>query len=154
MQGGRAAVLAALGPELPTTAYRIGRPAVTAEVTGVGYFETVHGQTGIAPNGLTLHPVLAFRVVSTPPVSSPSAMVAPERAGRILQLLLRESTSGSTVGQLQLLLATPSSHDWADWLEAPSQAGLYAKIGELSPPCSAAGSTQFVPQPRHHPSIV
>ncbi len=154
MQSARAAVLAALGPELPTTAYRIGRPAVTAEVTGVGYFETVHGQTGIAPNGLTLHPVLAFRIVSTPPVSSPSAMVAPERAGRILQLLLRESTSGSTVGQLQLLLATPSSHDWADWLEAPSQAELYDKIVELSRAWSGAGYVQLVLQQGDRLSIV
>src|SRR5258708_21331916 len=70
-------------------------------------------------------------------------MVAPERAGRILQLLLRESTSGSTVGQLQLLLATPSSHDWADWLEAPRQAELYDKIVELSRAWSGAGYVQL-----------
>ncbi len=33
------------------------RPLV--RVTGVGFFDSFHGQTGIAPNGIELHPVLA-----------------------------------------------------------------------------------------------
>jgi hypothetical protein len=32
----------------------------TAEVTGVGFFDAMHGQTGVAPNGVELHPVLRF----------------------------------------------------------------------------------------------
>ena len=31
-----------------------------ALVTGVGFFDFIHGQTGVAPNGIELHPVLAF----------------------------------------------------------------------------------------------
>jgi hypothetical protein len=31
-----------------------------ATVTGVGFFGSIHGQTGVAPNGIELHPVLAF----------------------------------------------------------------------------------------------
>ena len=31
-----------------------------ATVTGVGCFDIPHGQTGIAPNGIELHPVLKF----------------------------------------------------------------------------------------------
>jgi len=27
-------------------------------VTGVGFFDYVHGQSGVAPNGIELHPVL------------------------------------------------------------------------------------------------
>jgi hypothetical protein len=30
----------------------------TATVTGVGFFDIIHGQTGVAPNGIELHPVL------------------------------------------------------------------------------------------------
>jgi hypothetical protein len=48
--------------------------AGTATITGVGYFDPIHGQTGVAANGIELHPVLAFssttckRVpASTPP---------------------------------------------------------------------------------------
>ena len=32
----------------------------TATITGVGFFDFFHGQTGVAPNGIELHPVLAF----------------------------------------------------------------------------------------------
>ncbi len=30
-------------------------------VTGVGFWDEIHGQTGVAPNGIELHPVLRFR---------------------------------------------------------------------------------------------
>jgi hypothetical protein len=32
----------------------------TATITGVGFFDARHGQRGVAPNGIELHPVLAF----------------------------------------------------------------------------------------------
>lgn len=32
----------------------------TATVTGVGFFDAMHGQRGVAPNGIELHPALAF----------------------------------------------------------------------------------------------
>jgi hypothetical protein len=32
-----------------------------AQVTGVAFFDFPHGQTGVAPNAIELHPVLAFR---------------------------------------------------------------------------------------------
>ena len=31
------------------------------EITGVGFFDFLHGQTGVAPNGIELHPVLAIK---------------------------------------------------------------------------------------------
>jgi len=36
----------------------------SASVTGVGFFDFLHGQTGVAPNGVELHPVLRFRLLS------------------------------------------------------------------------------------------
>lgn len=41
------------------------RPSFTAAhadvtVTGVGFFDRIHGQTGVAPNGIELHPVLSL----------------------------------------------------------------------------------------------
>jgi hypothetical protein len=39
------------------------RPLV--RVTGVGFFDYFHGQTGIAPNGIELHPVLAVEFADT-----------------------------------------------------------------------------------------
>jgi hypothetical protein len=32
----------------------------SATITGVGFFDVLHGQTGVAPNGIELHPVLSF----------------------------------------------------------------------------------------------
>jgi hypothetical protein len=32
----------------------------TATITGIGFFDFLHGQTGVAPNGVELHPVLGF----------------------------------------------------------------------------------------------
>lgn len=42
----------------PTGAFT--RLTGTATVTGVGFFDAIHGQTGVAPNGIELHPVLSF----------------------------------------------------------------------------------------------
>jgi hypothetical protein len=33
-------------------------------IKGVGFWDEIHGQTGVAPNGIELHPVLKFSVVS------------------------------------------------------------------------------------------
>jgi hypothetical protein len=38
----------------------------TAEITGVGFFDTVHGQHGVASNGIELHPALSFRLLTPP----------------------------------------------------------------------------------------
>jgi hypothetical protein len=32
-----------------------------AVITGVAFFDLLHGQHGVAPNGIELHPVLSFR---------------------------------------------------------------------------------------------
>jgi hypothetical protein len=38
----------------------------TVTVTGVGFFDRLHGQTGVAGNGVELHPLLSFTVGGTP----------------------------------------------------------------------------------------
>jgi hypothetical protein len=40
------------------------RLCAKARVTGVAFFDFLHGQTGVAPNGIELHPVLGFRCLS------------------------------------------------------------------------------------------
>jgi hypothetical protein len=37
------------------------RVCAHAQVTGVAFFDFDHGQTGVAPNAIELHPILAFR---------------------------------------------------------------------------------------------
>jgi hypothetical protein len=41
-------------------ARRAVRLCQRANVTGVAFFDFQHGQTGVAPNAIELHPVLAF----------------------------------------------------------------------------------------------
>jgi hypothetical protein len=57
MQGARKDVASACGGEP-------GKSVVTltgkATIRGVGFFDLIHGQGGVAPNGIELHPVLSF----------------------------------------------------------------------------------------------
>lgn len=34
--------------------------AVPVHITGIGLFDFIHGQTGVAPDGVELHPVLSI----------------------------------------------------------------------------------------------
>ena len=36
------------------------RVCARAKITGVAFFDFKHGQTGVAPNGIELHPLLGF----------------------------------------------------------------------------------------------
>ena len=39
-------------------------PGSRGLVTGVGYFDFKHGQSGVAPNAIELHPILGFHCLS------------------------------------------------------------------------------------------
>jgi hypothetical protein len=53
----RTAVLDACGP-ISSSSFTDLRGRVV--VSGVGFWDEIHGQTGVAPNGIELHPVLGF----------------------------------------------------------------------------------------------
>jgi hypothetical protein len=57
MRSARSALIAACGQ--PSSS-RFTDLSGRATVTGVGFFDIPHGQTGIAPNAIELHPVLKF----------------------------------------------------------------------------------------------
>ncbi len=58
-------------------------------VTGVGFFDFKHGQSGVAPNAIELHPILAIRygtagsTHSTSPPPPPSGKPTPKPAGTL-----------------------------------------------------------------------
>ncbi|HXO22141.1 MAG TPA: hypothetical protein VOA87_19660 [Thermoanaerobaculia bacterium] len=63
----------------PTTSFQTAN--IPVQITGVGMFDFLHGQTGVAPNGIELHPVLdvLFNPGSNPNFTlavSPSAVTA------------------------------------------------------------------------------
>jgi hypothetical protein len=45
-------------------ARRAVRVCRRARITGVAFFDYLHGQTGVAPNAIELHPILRFRCLS------------------------------------------------------------------------------------------
>jgi hypothetical protein len=48
----------------PTTSFKsIG---VDVHITGVGFFDFLHGQTGIPPNGREIHPILSMSLITLP----------------------------------------------------------------------------------------
>src|SRR5262245_24979842 len=71
MRNARKAFIAACGS--PTGSFK--KLSGTATVTGVGFFDQIHGQTGVAPNGIELHPVVGFsgtcRGAHPPPAPPP-----------------------------------------------------------------------------------
>jgi hypothetical protein len=47
-------------------------------VTGVAFFDFPHGQTGVAPNAIELHPILGFRCLTSPaPRPGPTTTTTP-----------------------------------------------------------------------------
>src|SRR2546421_2974866 len=48
----------------PTASFQFAN--VPIQITGVGMFDFLHGQTGVAPNGIELHPILDISFTSAP----------------------------------------------------------------------------------------
>lgn len=66
MASARSALITSCGRP-PSASSDFRRLKGTARVTGVGFFDLIHGQTGVAPNGIELHPVLKFANFSCQP---------------------------------------------------------------------------------------
>ena len=75
MRRARSAFIAACGA--PTRSFK--RLQGTATITGVAFFDQIHGQTGVAPNGIELHPVVGFSGATChgPPAPPPPPPAGP-----------------------------------------------------------------------------
>ena len=63
--GDQVAALKALSETLTEGVPMITKVSVPVTLQGVGFFDRLHGQTGVAPNAIELHPVLS--IMFTPP---------------------------------------------------------------------------------------
>jgi hypothetical protein len=61
MAAARRALIAACGTPSASSFHTLHG---TATISGVGFFDVTRGQTGVAPDGIELHPVLGFRLAS------------------------------------------------------------------------------------------
>ena len=96
-----------------------------ADVTGVAFFDYCHGQTGVAPNAIELHPVLAFRCLTGTVVngSPPPA----SQKGKIKLLSLTSSVRAGADATLVVGVPTGTSCSIVvTYKSGPSEAaGLY-----------------------------
>jgi hypothetical protein len=83
----------------PTTSFQTANVAVT--IRGVGFFDFLHGQTGVAPNGIELHAVLDVQfgsgTTNTVTVTSPGAQTTAVGTAASLQIHASDSASGQTL---------------------------------------------------------
>jgi hypothetical protein len=76
LEAARADMITALGTPSVGSGYTELNPAPCVTLTGVAFFDRIHGQRGVAPNGIELHPVLAFQAgcgVPAPPPTQPTS---------------------------------------------------------------------------------
>ena len=57
------------------------RACASATVTGVAFFDYRHGQTGVAPNAIELHPILDFKCETASPPPAPPPPPPPPSSG-------------------------------------------------------------------------
>lgn len=48
----------------PPSSFKNFAAGIVVDITGVPEFDAIHGQTGVAPNGIEIHPVLSVKFVS------------------------------------------------------------------------------------------
>jgi hypothetical protein len=93
-----------------------------ARVTGVAFFDFNHGQTGVAPNAIELHPIVAFQCLS-------SAPAATSGHGRVRLVSITSRVSAGSHASLTVAVSSASTCSiTVNYLSGPSSAqGLYRK---------------------------
>jgi hypothetical protein len=83
----------------PTTSFKTANTPVT--ITGVAFFDFLHGQTGVAPNGIELHSVLDVQfgtsTGNTVTVTNPGDRTATAGTATSLQIQARDSATNQTL---------------------------------------------------------
>jgi hypothetical protein len=72
LESARADLIAALGDPPTGSKYHDLSPPPCITLTGLAFFDRLHGQRGVAPNGIELHPVLAFQAGCNVPAPPPT----------------------------------------------------------------------------------
>ena len=121
---------------------------VPVQLTGVGMFDFIHGQTGVAPNGIEIHPVLDINFTSpTPAIQfSASSYAIDEGAGNVLVTVTR---SGNTAAAANVDYVT-SDNGVANNCNVTSGAAsarcdYLASLGTLHFAASQASATISIP---------
>jgi hypothetical protein len=130
----------------PTGSFKTVNVPIT--VTGVGFFDFLHGQTGVAPNGVELHSVLDVQFGSgsggSVSVTDPGAQTTP--VGQSTQLpITANDTAGGTLTYSATNLPAGLTIDAATGIISgtPTTAGASNVTVTATDSTGASGSTQF-----------
>ena len=130
-----------------TTSFKTANVPVT--VTGVGFFDFLHGQTGVAPNGIELHAVLGLTfgtgTGNTVTVTNPGPRTATVGTATSLQLQATDSAAGQTLSYAATGLPAGLSVDAATGLVSgtPTAAGTATVTASATDTTGARGSATF-----------
>ena len=110
------------------------RVCARARVTGVAFFDFKHGQTGVAPNAIELHPILAFRCLTG--AAAAGAPPAGAASGHKHVKLVSLTSPVSAGSDATLTVAVPSGANCSivvTYKSGPSSAaGLYPQRASSS----------------------
>ena len=67
--------------------------SLPVQITGVGFFDFIHGQTGVAPNGIELHPILDIKFLASTSTSLTSS-VNPSSGGQSVTFTAAVTSTG------------------------------------------------------------
>jgi len=108
-----------------TTSFKTANVPVT--VIGVGFFDFLHGQTGVAPNGIELHAILDIQFGNGTPTPTPTAALTPTPTPTSTNLILNGGfeTSGNWTfsGQVLPVRTTTRAHSGSFSLRVGATSG-------------------------------
>jgi hypothetical protein len=70
--------------------------SIPVQITGVGFFDFIHGQTGVAPNGIELHPILDIRFLSNT-TTTVTSNANPSQYGQPVTFTATVASSGASI---------------------------------------------------------
>jgi hypothetical protein len=115
-----------------TTSFKTANLVVT--VTGVGFFDFKHGQTGVAPNAIELHPVLDISFGGAPPPTTCTSSTGPGIAPPTTVPSGIDGFHASWYGQsgYQSLCAGTLSTGVVAYYNSGSRGWVNGKLGEVA----------------------
>ena len=130
----------------PTSSFKTANVPVT--VTGVGFFDFLHGQTGVAPNGIELHSVLDIQFAGGTgggvTVANPGSQTTTVGQSASLQISASDSAGGTLSYSATGLPAGLSINTTTGLISGtPTTAGASSVTVTAHDSTGPSGSTQF-----------